>query len=55
MNIFSTRFMVETAGKGKRYSQQWTSNMSRKNKPEIKKYSGEDYTSVEFWPDLGRG
>jgi DNA topoisomerase-2 len=51
-NIFSTRFIVETAGGGKRYSQKWTSNMSRKEKPDIKKYSGEPYTSVEFWPDL---
>jgi len=53
-NIFSTRFVVETAGKGKIYRQQWTGNMSRKGKPEIKKYSGEEYTSVEFWPDLER-
>lgn len=51
-NIFSTRFIVETAGKGKKYHQQWNSNMSRKTKPEIKSYSGESYTSVEFWPDL---
>jgi DNA topoisomerase-2 len=51
-NIFSTRFIVETAGKGKKYHQQWNSNMSRKTKPEIKSYSGEAFTSVEFWPDL---
>jgi DNA topoisomerase-2 len=36
-NIFSTRFTVETANRGKRYKQKWTSNMSRKEKPEIKK------------------
>mmetsp|Transcript_149615 Transcript_149615/g.363390 ORF Transcript_149615/g.363390 Transcript_149615/m.363390 type:complete len:1277 (-) Transcript_149615:203-4033(-) len=53
-NIFSNRFVVETAGKGKLYHQQWTGNMSRKHKPEIKKYSGEDFTSVEFWPDLSK-
>mmetsp|Transcript_15373 Transcript_15373/g.27446 ORF Transcript_15373/g.27446 Transcript_15373/m.27446 type:complete len:1298 (+) Transcript_15373:21-3914(+) len=53
-NIFSSRFIVETAGKGKRYRQQWTSNMSRKTTPNIEDYSGEDYTSVEFWPDLER-
>mmetsp|Transcript_62327 Transcript_62327/g.123165 ORF Transcript_62327/g.123165 Transcript_62327/m.123165 type:complete len:258 (+) Transcript_62327:50-823(+) len=35
-NIFSTKFIVETAGKGKLYRQQWNSNMSRKFKPEIK-------------------
>jgi len=52
-NIFSSKFIVETAGKGKKYQQQWTSNMSRKGKPEIKSgYSGEPYTSVEFWPDF---
>jgi len=53
-NIFSTRFIVETAGNGKLYRQKWTSNMSRKEKPEIKAYKGEPYTSVEFWPDLER-
>lgn len=53
-NIFSTRFIVETAGKGKKYRQQWNSNMSRKSTPEIKAYSGEPYTCVEFWPDLSK-
>jgi len=51
-NIFSTRFVVETSGSGKVYKQQWNGNMARKSKPEIKKYSGEAYTSIEFWPDL---
>jgi len=51
-NIFSQKFIVETAGGGKLYRQQWTTNMSRKGKPEIKRCSGESYTSVEFWPDL---
>merc|ERR1719355_146046 len=37
-NIFSTRFNLETASGGKVYKQQWTSNMGRKYKPEIKKY-----------------
>merc|ERR1719159_1283542 len=44
-NIFSTRFVVETSGKGKHYSQKWTSNMSRKEKPEVKKHAGESFTS----------
>mmetsp|Transcript_89770 Transcript_89770/g.187564 ORF Transcript_89770/g.187564 Transcript_89770/m.187564 type:complete len:1239 (+) Transcript_89770:165-3881(+) len=52
-NIFSNKFIVETAGHGKIYKQQWTSNMGRKGKPEIKKGSG-DYTCVEFWPDLSK-
>eukprot|EP00931_Biecheleriopsis_adriatica_P005192 TRINITY_DN106727_c0_g1_i1.p1 TRINITY_DN106727_c0_g1~~TRINITY_DN106727_c0_g1_i1.p1 ORF type:complete len:1234 (+),score=353.48 TRINITY_DN106727_c0_g1_i1:61-3762(+) len=51
-NIFSTKFIVETTGKGKLYRQTWTSNMGRKGKPEIKRSSGQDYTSIEFWPDL---
>lgn len=51
-NIFSERFVIETAGGGKLYRQYWTGNMGRKYKPEIKRYSGEPYTSVEFWPDL---
>merc|ERR1719422_2609533 len=53
-NIFSSKFIIETAGGGKLYKQQWTTNMGRKGKPEISKYSGEAYTSVEFWPDLSK-
>eukprot|EP00747_Dinoflagellata_sp_TGD_P123238 gnl/TRDRNA2_/TRDRNA2_173778_c0_seq1.p1 gnl/TRDRNA2_/TRDRNA2_173778_c0~~gnl/TRDRNA2_/TRDRNA2_173778_c0_seq1.p1 ORF type:complete len:1255 (-),score=308.74 gnl/TRDRNA2_/TRDRNA2_173778_c0_seq1:103-3867(-) len=53
-NIFSTKFIIETAGGGKRYKQEWKSNMGRKGKPEIKKYSGSPYTCVEFWPDLDK-
>merc|ERR1719276_319060 len=33
-NIFSSKFVVETASRGKVYKQRWTSNMSRKFKPE---------------------
>jgi len=52
-NVFSRRFIIETAGKGKTYSQQWLNNMGRKGSPAIDDgYSGTDYTSVEFWPDL---
>merc|ERR1719223_1433716 len=53
-NIFSTRFIVETANRGKRYKQKWTSNMSRKEKPEIRKHTGEDFTCIEFWPDFSK-
>lgn len=53
-NIFSNRFVVETASKGKRYKQTWTSNMSRKTKPEIRKHSGEEFTCIEFWPDFSK-
>jgi len=51
-NVFSNRFHIETAGRGKKYVQEWVSNMGRKGKPEVKSYSGQEYTSVEFWPDL---
>merc|ERR1719230_2282882 len=43
-NIFSTRFIVETAGGSKLYRQEWTGNMKRKTKPEITSYSGQPYT-----------
>merc|ERR1719382_2133943 len=39
-NIFSNRFIVEDTVAGKIYTQQWNSNMSRKSKPEVKKYTG---------------
>eukprot|EP00929_Paragymnodinium_shiwhaense_P102166 TRINITY_DN6534_c0_g3_i1.p1 TRINITY_DN6534_c0_g3~~TRINITY_DN6534_c0_g3_i1.p1 ORF type:complete len:1400 (-),score=473.90 TRINITY_DN6534_c0_g3_i1:115-4203(-) len=53
-NIFSKQFVVETCANGKRYRQEWTANMSKKGKPQIKKHTGESYTAVEFWPDLKR-
>jgi len=53
-NIFSKRFSMETAEKGKKYSQEWNNNMSKKSKPQIKKHTGEMFTSVEFWPDLSK-
>jgi len=53
-NIFSNKFIVQTSSKGKVYTQTWTTNMQRKGKPEIKRHSGEDFTSIEFWPDLTR-
>eukprot|EP00928_Gymnodinium_smaydae_P070564 TRINITY_DN54374_c0_g1_i1.p1 TRINITY_DN54374_c0_g1~~TRINITY_DN54374_c0_g1_i1.p1 ORF type:complete len:1314 (-),score=374.03 TRINITY_DN54374_c0_g1_i1:105-3977(-) len=53
-NIYSKRFIIETGGSGKKYKQEWNSNMSKKGKPDIKKASGEAFTCVEFWPDLSR-
>merc|ERR1719454_1073319 len=38
-NIFSKRFIVETASPSKLYRQEWTGNMKRKTKPEITSYS----------------
>lgn len=51
-NIFSTKFVIETSEKGKRYTQQWENNMGKKGKPSIKKAGGGPYTQVEFYPDL---
>ncbi|CAE7296829.1 top-2 [Symbiodinium pilosum] len=54
-NVFSKKFVIETAGGGKKYKQEWTSNMSKKGKPQITKGSSSaSYTCVEFWPDLAK-
>ena len=55
-NIFSKTFIVETANqdKGKKYKQKFYDNMLKFDKPEIKDYSGEDFTSITFEPDLSR-
>eukprot|EP01022_Parablepharisma_sp_SALTPOND_P022414 TRINITY_DN454_c0_g1_i1.p1 TRINITY_DN454_c0_g1~~TRINITY_DN454_c0_g1_i1.p1 ORF type:complete len:1487 (+),score=235.64 TRINITY_DN454_c0_g1_i1:2224-6684(+) len=55
-NIFSRKFIVEAAdGKNKKiFRQVYTDNMSNKTAPEIKKYKGEDYTCITFYPDLER-
>merc|ERR1719188_669316 len=50
-NIFSKRFIVETCDKGKRFRMEWTGKMG---KPDIRKHTGEAYTSIEFWPDLAK-
>mmetsp|Transcript_6300 Transcript_6300/g.15115 ORF Transcript_6300/g.15115 Transcript_6300/m.15115 type:complete len:1236 (-) Transcript_6300:176-3883(-) len=55
-NIFSTKFSIECADgeRGKKYKQTWTNNMQTKEKPNITKHSGKDYTKVIFYPDLAR-
>ncbi|CAE7939635.1 TOP2, partial [Symbiodinium necroappetens] len=54
-NVFSRKFVIETAGGGKKYKQEWTGNMSKKGKPQVTKgSSAASYTSVEFWPDLSK-
>ena len=55
-NIFSKIFIVETANKdkGKKYKQKFYDNMLKFDKPEIKDYSGDDFTSITFEPDLKR-
>ena len=58
-NIFSTYFKVETVGNDlegeqKKYSQEFTDNMSVIKKPKITKYSKDPYTEITFSPDLKR-
>ena len=55
-NIFSKTFIVETANKdkGKKYKQRFYDNMLKFDKPEIKDYSGDDFTCITFEPDLKR-
>lgn len=55
-NIFSTRFIIETADKerGLKYKQEFTENMSKHNAPTISKHSGTDYTCITFYPDLSK-
>lgn len=53
-NIFSTKFIVETASRQykKCFKQIWASNMSKAAEPKILDFRGEDYTKITFCPDL---
>ncbi|XP_015928118.1 DNA topoisomerase 2-alpha [Parasteatoda tepidariorum] len=53
-NIFSTKFVVETASKqyGKQFKQTWTNNMTKTEDPKITSFSGTDFTCISFYPDL---
>lgn len=55
-NIFSTKFVVETASKEykKCFKQTWGSNMSKAAEPKIAEFRGDDYTKVTFSPDLAK-
>jgi DNA topoisomerase II len=55
-NIFSKKFIIETvdANKGLKYTQEFENNMSKKNKPKIKKFSKYPYTKITFYPDLSK-
>ena len=55
-NIFSTKFIIETADKsrGLKYKQVFTNNMTTRAEPEIIKFTGDDFTCVTFFPDLVR-
>jgi len=53
-NVFSQKFVVETADKKekKSFKQTWGSNMSKTSEPKIKDFSGEEFTKITFNPDL---
>ncbi|AOA63330.1 DNA topoisomerase 2 [Komagataella phaffii CBS 7435] len=56
-NIFSTEFIVETYDKssGKLYTQRWSQNMGKTDKPVIKSIKkATEYTKVSFRPDLAK-
>ena len=50
-NIFSKKFMVETADGNKVYKQTFTNNMSSSTKPKTRK-SKKNYTKVIYYPDF---
>ena len=52
-NIFSTKFIIETADRKKIYRQVFEKNMSVKREPEIEN-GREEYTRITFSPDLKR-
>ena len=59
-NVFSTRFVVETACEKnqKKYVQEWTHNMTQKNKAKITSWTPKvklkGYTKITFYPDFAR-
>jgi len=55
-NVFSTKFIVETADKSakKSFKQTWGSNMSKTSEPKIKDFSGQEFTKITFNPDLSK-
>jgi len=50
-NIFSKRFLVETADGKKKYTQTFTNNMNKKTKPKMVK-STKNYTKITYYPDF---
>lgn len=55
-NVFSTKFIVETARDGKKFKQTWKNNMSDAGEPIIGSISSSssEFTRVTFHPDLKR-
>lgn len=55
-NVFSTKFIIETADKvaKKSFKQVFENNMSKKGEPQLTGFTGEEFTKVTFWPDFKR-
>lgn len=53
-NIFSTKFVVETASKEykRKFKQTWMDNMGKTSEPKISDFGKEEFTKITFWPDL---
>lgn len=53
-NIFSKKFLITTADRTRKklYKQQFEKSMQKKKEPVITDYDKEDFTCVQFWPDL---
>lgn len=54
-NIFSTKFVVETATKEykRHFKQTWAQNMTKTSEPKVKDFTGSsDFTKITFCPDL---
>jgi DNA topoisomerase-2 len=50
-NIFSSKFIIETADGKKKYRQSFTNNLLKKNKPSISA-SNRNYTRITYFPDF---
>ncbi|KAI5195412.1 type II DNA topoisomerase [Aureobasidium subglaciale] len=55
-NVFSTKFILETVDskQGKKYTQTWHDNMTRKDKAKITSVKSDDYTRITFYPDFSK-
>jgi DNA topoisomerase-2 len=54
VNVFSTEFIIETCNSGKKYTQKFECNMSKKSKPVITESKKDNYTKISFKPDYAR-
>lgn len=43
-NIFSSKFIIETADKKKKFKQVWENNMKKKHEPKIVSYEKDEFT-----------